>query len=596
MALKRLFDLLPYLTQNLNKPDVLIGKYGGKWLPFSTQEYVTYSDDVSYALLSLGIQKGDKVATISINRPEINFIEMGALQIGAIHVPIYPTISESDYRYILTHCDAKFLFFSGEDIYRKIMHILPEITAIKHVYCLRQVDHFGTFADMIAIGRKNINYEKLEALKGSVNTDDVALIIYTSGTTGFPKGAMLSHNNIISNVEASSYIPRGMGINSRALSFLPMCHVYEKMLTYLYQYLGISVYYAENIGTVAENINEIRPDIMSTVPRFIDKIYYRFISKGRKLPKFKKSIYFWAINLAKRFELNHANGFIYDIKLKIADKLIFRKWRDAMGGNLKLIVSGGAALQPVYSRIFWAAGFNLMEGYGMTETSPVIAVYNYEPGGMKFGTVGQVLRGVKVKIAPDSEILCKGPNVMKGYYKDEKLTKEVFDSEGWFHTGDLGRLEDDNLLRITGRKKDLFKTSHGKYIVPQFIENKFRESPFIDNIMVIGESRKYAAAIIVPDFNDLRSWCANKNILYVNDREMIKAPRIIKRYQKEVNIYNTFFSEEEQIKKFELIDYEWTIPGGELTPTLKLKRHIIMDRHKDIINKLYKSSTSIENL
>lgn len=596
MALQRIFDLLPYISQNLSKLNTLVGKYDGKWVPFSTQEYVDYSDYVSYALLSLSIQKGDKIATISINCPEINCIEMGALQIGAVHVPIYPTISESDYRYILTHCDAKFLFFSGEDIYRKIVHILPEIPAIKHIFCLRQVNHFNTFADLIALGKQNINSERLESIKSSISPEDVALIIYTSGTTGFPKGAMLSHRNLISNFEAGSYIPRGMGIQSRALSFLPMCHAYEKMLTYLYQYLGISVYYAENIGTVAENIKEIKPDIMTTVPRFIDKIYYRFISAGRKLPKLKKLIFFWAVRLGLKFELNHANGWWYDFRLKIADKLIFRKWREALGGNLKLIVSGGAALQPMYSRIFWAAGFNLMEGYGMTETSPVIAVYNYEPGGMKFGTVGQVLRGVQVKIAVDGEILCKGPNVMLGYYKDEKQTKEAIDAEGWFHTGDLGRLEDDNLLRITGRKKDLFKTSHGKYIVPQVIENKFRESPFIDNIMVIGENQKFTAALIVPDFNDLRSWCANKNIMYINDHEMIKVRRIIQRYQKEVNFYNAFFSAEEQITKFELIDHEWTVAGGEITPTLKLKRQVIMKRYKDLIDKIYKSSTSIDNL
>ena len=375
-----------------------------------------------------------------------------------------------------------------------------------------------------------------------------------------------------------------------------MCHAYEKMLTYLYQYLGISVFYAENIGTVAENIKEIKPDIMSTVPRFIDKIYYRFISTGRKLPKLKKLLFFRAVRLGLKFELNHANGRWYDFRLRIADRLVFRKWRQALGGNLKLIVSGGAALQPMYSRIFWAAGFNLMEGYGLTETSPVIAVYNYEHGGMKFGTVGQVIRGMQVKIAPDDEILCKGPNVMLGYYKDEKQTKEVFDNEGWYHTGDLGLLEENNLLRITGRKKDLFKTSHGKYIVPQVIENKFRESSFIDNIMVIGENRKFAAALIVPDFNDLRSWCANKNIMYINDREMIKVSRIIKRYQKEVNIYNTFFSEEEQIRKFELIDHEWTVAGGTGPFTLKLKRQVIMVRHKDLIDKIYKSSTVISNL
>lgn len=593
MAIERIFDLLPHIKENLNKADALAGKYGGKWITFSTDDYVEYSDLVSYALLSFGIKKGDKIATVSINRPEINFIEMGALQIGAVHVPVYPTISEADYRYILSHCDAKFLFFSGDDIYRKITPVLPDIPKIKNVFSLNKVNSFRTFAELIAIGKQNINKEKLESVKATIKAEDVALIIYTSGTTGFPKGTMLSHINILSNCLASSHIPRGMGIKHRAISFLPMCHAYEKMMTYLYQYLGISVYYAESLGTVAENIKEIKPDIMTTVPRFIDKIYYRFISKGRKLPHLQKNIFFWALKLGLKFELNNANGKWYNFKLKIADRLIFSKWRQEMGGNLKLIVSGGAALQPMYSRIYWAAGFNLMEGYGMTETSPVISVYNYEPGGMKFGTVGQVLRGVEVKIANDGEILCKGPNVMVGYYKDEKQTKEIFDNEGWLHTGDLGQLEDNNLLRITGRKKDLFKTSHGKYIAPQLIENKFRESLFIDNMMVIGENQKFAAALIVPDFTDLRNWCANKNIVYYNDAEMIKSQRIRQRFQKEINIYNKFFSEEEQIKKFELIDHEWTVASGEITPTLKLKRNVLLAKYKHLIDKIYKASDSI---
>ena len=593
MAVERIFDLLPHIQANLNKADCLASKYGGKWIAFSTDDYVEYSNDVSYALLALGIKKGDKIATVSINRPEINFVEMGVLQIGAVHVPIYPTISETEYRYILTHCDAKFLFFSGDDIYRKIAPILPDIPSIKDVFTLNKINSYRTFAELVALGKQNVNSEKLEELKASVKAEDVALIIYTSGTTGFPKGAMLSHKNVMSNAEASSHIPKGLGIQNKALSFLPMCHAYEKMLTYLYTYLGISIYYAESIGTVSENIKDIKPDIMSAVPRFIDKIYYRIISSGRKLPKLQKAIFFWAVSIGLKYKLNHENGKWYDIKLRIADKLIFSKWREALGGNLKLIVSGGAALQPMYSRIFWAAGFSLMEGYGMTETSPVISVYNFEPGGMKFGTVGQVLKGVQVKIAADGEILCKGPNVMVGYYKDEKQTKEMFDEEGWFHTGDLGLLEDDNLLKITGRKKDLFKTSHGKYIVPQVIENKFRESSFIDNIMVIGENQKFVSALIVPDFNDLRNWCSNKNIVYLNDAEMIKLHRIRQRFQKEVNIYNSYFGEEEQIKKFELIDHEWNVAAGELTPTLKLKRNVLNEKYKYLIEKIYKSSTAL---
>ncbi|MBP7498109.1 MAG: long-chain fatty acid--CoA ligase [Bacteroidales bacterium] len=587
MAITRIFDLLPYLKEKYNQEVALAGKIEGKWHTYSTEKYIEMSDTLSYAFMKLGIEKGDKIATISNNRPEMNCVEMGILQAGAIHVPVYPTISESDYKFILEHSDAKILIFSDEEIYKKIKSVLDGINNIKYVFCFKKINNYATFDELINLGNENRQKEELEIIKTSVKSNDVALIIYTSGTTGFPKGVMLTHNNLISNFITCSSVPRNMGLGNKALSFLPMCHAYEKMCNYLYLYLGISVYYAENLGTVSENIKEVKPDIMTAVPRFIDKIHYKILSTGRKLPKIKKTIFFWAVKLAESYELDGKNGTIYEFKRKIADKLVYSKWREALGGNLKLLVSGGASLQPVFSRFFWAAGINILEGYGMTETAPVIAVNNYEPGGIKFGTVGPVIKDVEVKIAEDGEILVKGVSLMKGYYKDEEQTRKSIDSEGWLHTGDLGEFVDGKLLKITGRKKDLFKTSHGKYIVPQVIENIFKESLFIDNIMVVGENRKFAAALIVPDFNDLRSWSLNKNLNYTTDMEMIKNPLVLQRFKKEIAIFNNKLGDAEKIIKFELVDKEWTIAGGELTPTLKLKRSVIFDRYKDLIEKIY---------
>ncbi|HEX7410637.1 MAG TPA: long-chain fatty acid--CoA ligase [Bacteroidales bacterium] len=583
----RIFDLLPHYVHNYKpKDDVLAGKENGKWIKYSIDEYIEKANLISYGLIALGAGKGDKVATIANNRPEWNFVDMGVLQIGAIHVPIYPTISESDYNYILNHADVKYLFISGKDIYRKIEHILPGVSTLKGVYAFSETENVQHFDELLRIGRENPCPEKVSEIKLSIQPDDLATLIYTSGTTGNPKGVMLSHNNLISNFKAVAHIPP-IGEEGKAMSYLPLCHVYERIIVYVYHYCGISVYYAESFATIGDNMREVKPGILSTVPRLLEKIYDKIIGSGRKLKGVKKIIFFWAVKLGLRYELNGANGWWYETKLKVARKLVFSKWTAALGDNLKVIVSGGAALQPRLERIFWAAGIPVLEGYGLTETSPVIAVGSFEENGMKFGTVGPVLKGVIVKIADDGEILVKGPNVMLGYYRNPELTGEVIDGEGWFHTGDLGKLEPQGQLRITGRKKEIFKTSFGKYISPEHIENKFKESAFIDAMMVIGENQKYAAALIVPDFQHLRGWCGVKEIPYTTDAEMIALPRINKRFHKEVHKYNKAFGATEQIKAFELMGTEWTVDTGELTPSLKLKRKVISEKYKSVISKIF---------
>lgn len=588
MEIKRLFDILSHCNNVFDpKNDILAGKENGKWVKYNIEQYIESANNISYGLIKLGIKKNDKIATISNNRPEWNFLDMGISQIGAIHVPIYPTISESDYNYILNHAEVKYVFVSGMDLLRKIKHILPEIPSLKGIYTFKKIDTVNHLTDLIELGEKNAVPDELEKIKSSIEPHDTATLIYTSGTTGDPKGVMLSHSNIISNVMAVKDIPP-INQNDRALSYLPLCHIYERTLTYLFQYLGVTIYYAENMGTIADNIKEVKPSVMSTVPRFLEKIYDRIITRGQKLKGLKKWIFFWSINIGLRYELHRKNGWWYEIKLKIAKKLVFNKWKEALGGHFKVMVSGGAALQERLCRIFNAAGIPLVEGYGLTETSPVIAVNNFELGGQKFGTVGPVLKNVKVKIAEDGEILCKGPNVMQGYYRQPKLTQEVIDKNGWFHTGDIGILDEDNFLKITGRKKEIFKTSLGKYISPQLLENKFKESPFIENIVVLGENQKYAAALIVPEFEYLKNWCKEKEIEYTNNEKTIANPLIKKQFQKEIDKYNQAFGKTEQISRFELIGKTWSIETGELTANLKVKRNFIVKQYKEQVDKLFR--------
>jgi long-chain acyl-CoA synthetase len=583
----RLFDLLPHIRGSYQKKDDLIaGKENGAWVKYSIDDYIEMSDYVSYGLLALGVQKGDKIATISGSRPEWNFVDMGILQAGAIHVPVYPTISESDYRYILAHAEVKYVFVSGWDTYRKIEHIVGEIPSLKGVYTFKETEGVTLFSEFIALGKSNSKPKELEAIKLTIQSGDLATIIYTSGTTGNPKGVMLSHQNIIANFMACKHI-LPFGDEGKALSYLPLCHVYERMLTYLYQYAGISIYYAESIATISDNMKEMKPYILSTVPRLLEKIYDKIMANGLKLKGIKRMIFFWAVHLGLRYEMYGKNGIVYEAKLKIARKLVFSKWSAALGGNLKVMVSGGAALQPRLARIFWAAGIPVLEGYGLTETSPVIAVNNFEENGVKFGTVGPVISNVKVEIAEDQEILCKGPSLMLGYYKEPEITAEAIDRDGWFHTGDLGRIEPEGQLKITGRKKEIFKTSFGKYISPELIENKFKESHFIDALMVVGENQKYAAALIVPDFAFLKSWCARKEIPYTSDQEMVKHERVQSRVAKEISKFNKNFGATEQIKAFEILDKEWSVDSGELTASLKLRRLFIQDKFRSKIDKLF---------
>ena len=595
MEVTRIFDLLERYAEKFQKEDALAGKEEGEWIKYSTKSYIDISNYISFGLLALGVNKGDKIATITFNRPEWNFLDMGISQVGAVHVPIYPTISEADYKYILNHAEVKYVFVAGEDLYRKIENILPEVPSIIDIYTFKNLHGFKHLNELIRLGWENPNKEKLDLLKTSILPEDLATIIYTSGTTGIPKGVMLSHTNIISNFKAVAHIPP-IGPEGKALSYLPLCHIYERMLNYMYQYLGISVYYAENMGTIADNIKEIKADILSTVPRLLEKIFDRIIHKGRKLKGVKKEIFFWAVNLGLKYEFNNANGLVYKYKLKIANMLVFNKWREALGDNIKVIVSGGAALQPRLARIFWAAKMPVLEGYGLTETSPVIAVCHFGHNGVKFGTVGPVLQGVKVKIADDGEILCSGPSIMSGYYKDPELTKTVIDDDGWFHTGDEGQIEETGQLKITGRKKEIFKTSFGKYVNPGKVEDILKESSFIDNIMVVGENQKFAAALIVPEFSDLKSWCENKAIPFTTNTEMIHNPLVKKKFQKEIDKYNGLLGETEQIKRYEIMDSEWSTSTGELTPTLKLKRNYINKKYKNIIDKMFEGTNSLDNL
>ncbi len=587
MEVTRIFDLLPHYAEKFKpKDDVLAAKENGAWVKYDIREYIEVVNNISYGFLAAGIQKGDRIAQISPNRAEWNFIDMAVLQVGAIHVPIYPTISESDYKFILNHAEVKYVFVSGSELLRKIKHILPEIPSIQEVYTYKDDDELKHLSELIELGKQNPDKERLEKVKASVTGDDVATLIYTSGTTGNPKGVMLTHNNIISNFKAVSHIPP-FGEEAKAISYLPLCHVYERMLNYIYQYLGISVYYAENLGTITENMKEVGPTMLTTVPRLLEKIYDKLFSTGHKLKGTKRMIYFWALHLALRYELNGANGWFYELKRSIYDKLVYVKWREALGGNVQIMVSGGAALQPRLARLFWAAKIQVLEGYGLTETSPVVAVSDFSKNGVKFGTVGPVLSNVQVRIAEDGEICVKGPSVMKGYYKDPELTKQAIDDDGWFHTGDLGVVLPEGQLKITGRKKELFKTSFGKYVSPQLIEDKFKESLFIDQLIVVGENQKFAAALIVPDFGFLKAWCGVKGVPYTTNAEMIKLPRILKRFKTEVDKYNASFGETEKIKRYEILDTEWTFDTGEITPTLKLKRKFIINKYEENIQRLF---------
>ncbi len=583
----RLFDILYYVHEKYHQDVVFGAKVSGEWKPLSSDDYLNNSIHFSYGLMALGIKPGDKVATITNNRPEWNIADMGIMQIGAIHVPIYPNITEEEYNYILKHAEIKLVFISSENIYQKIKTLPGKLEHLKEIYTFEKLNSTDRlWTEVIELGKSNPAPEKLEEYKKAVKPDDVATIIYTSGTTGTPKGVMLTHNNILSNVFAARPLfPIYAG--DKILSYLPVCHIYERMTNYIFQYSGCSTYYVENMGTIVDNIKEIKPDAFTTVPRLLEKVYDRILYKGRNLKGISRKIFFWSLNLGHQYK-EEGNSWWYLARLKLADMLVFKKWREAFGGNIRFVVSGGAALQERLARIFWAAKVPVLEGYGLTETSPVIAVNTFEPGGKKFGTVGPPLKNLDVKIDEDEEIIVKGPSVMKGYYKADELTREVIDQNGYFHTGDLGEFVDGKFLKITGRKKSMFKTSMGKYVVPEPMENKLRESRFIEQAMVLGENQKFVTAIIAPNFQYLRNWCDIKGHGFGSFANAVKNPAIIQRYQEEIDSYNQLFNPHERIIKFVLVPDEWTVESGELTPTLKVKRKVIMEKYKKEIEKMYK--------
>ena len=591
MEVTRTFDILDYTLQKFPREDAIAGKKDGKWYTFSTEEYHKKSHQFALGLLAMGMKPGDKIATVTTNRPEWNIADMGMAMVGVVHVPIYPTIGEDEYKYILQHAEVKHLIVGDAKLHEKLNPIANMLSNVDKVYTFEEIEGATFYEEILKLGesRKEEFGNKLEESKNAISPDDLATLIYTSGTTGVPKGVMLTQNNLVSNFVAHSKMHH-LGKDHRVISFLPLCHVYERSVNYHFQYKGMGVYYVGNLSQIVSAIKEIKPHMFNSVPRLLEKVYDGFVSKGKELSGIKKALYFWALNLTRHFEYNKKYNPILNLKIKIADKLIYSKWREALGGNIVYIVSGGAALQPRIARVLGMAKMCNLEGYGLTETSPVIAVNNPASGEMKIGTVGAILEGFEVKIAEDGEILCKGPGVMKGYYKAPELTSEVIDSAGWFHTGDIGLLEDGKYLKITDRKKEIFKLSGGKYIAPQMIENKLKASNLIEQVMVIGANEKFASALISPNFPLLHDWCSKNKIHFEDNKDLIQIPEVVAQIQREVNTINKTLGSHEQISRIRLVCEEWTPNSGELSPTLKLRRNMVAVKYQKLINDIYSVS------
>lgn len=583
----RLFDFPYHQLENFPLEKSIVTKYRGEWEAISTKEYIDQANAVSRALLKMGTRPNDKIAVISMtNRTEWNIIDIGVLQIGAQNVPIYPTISAADYEYVLNHSEAKYCFVSCNEVLEKVLEVTPKLKKLKEVYAFDDLDKCKNWKEVLQLGADDTNQNEVEKLKEKVTPKDLATLIYTSGTTGKPKGVMLSHDNLVSNtIESSKRFPIVDG-DTKSLSFLPLCHVYERMLIYLYQYRGVSIHYAESLEKISDNLKETAPHVMTAVPRLLEKVYDRIIAKGNELTGIKRKLFFWAVEIGLKYEPYGKNGWLYERKLALARKLIFSKWKEGLGGNLKLIASGSAALQPRLARIFNAAEMGVMEGYGLTETSPVVSVNDMRDNGFKIGTVGRPIARTDVKIAEDGEICIKGPQVMMGYYKDPEKTAEVI-KDNYFHTGDIGELDSDGFLKITDRKKEMFKTSGGKYVAPQLLENRFKQSPFIEQIMVVGEGEKMPAALIQPNFEFLYDWAEKSNITLGENSDIILNEKVMKKFQEEVDSANGDFAKWEKVKRFRLTPDVWSVDDGHLTPTMKLRRKIVKEKYIDLYNTIY---------
>ncbi len=588
MERNRLFDFPYFQLKNNPRPDSLVTKVNGKWEQTSTQSFIDQANEISRGLLKLGIKKDDKIAIISSNnRTEWNIMDIGIMQTGAQDVPIYPTISEEDYAYVMNHSESKYVFVSDQEVYDKVVKIKDQVPSLIEVYSFIDLKGCKSWNEVKELGREKDNQKELEAIMDGISENDLATLIYTSGTTGRPKGVMLSHLNIASNaINSETRLPIELG-KSKALSFLPVCHIYERMLQYLYIYTGTGIYFAESLETISENLKEVQPEVMSAVPRLLEKVYDKIIAKGADLTGLKKKLFFWAVELGLEWEPYNQNGWWYEKKLGIARKIIFSKWQEALGGNLRAIASGSAALQPRLARVFNAAGVPVMEGYGLTETSPVISVNDMRNHGFRIGTVGKVLPDTDVIIAEDGEIIINGPQRMLGYYKNPEKTAEAIDDKGYFHTGDIGEIDKDGFLKITDRKKEMFKTSGGKYVAPQLIENTMKQSRFIEQIMVIGEGEKMPAALIQPNFEFLKEWADRKKISYTDLKDLCSNEQVVQRIEKEIEQHNEKFGKWERVKTFRLTPEEWTIEAEHLTPTMKLKRRNIKERYQNLYTEIY---------
>ncbi|UOE35764.1 long-chain fatty acid--CoA ligase [Hymenobacter monticola] len=586
MDVRRAFDILPHQIATAPKPDALASKIDGQWVPISSQQLLDQANLVSLGLVSLGLKRGDKVAIISMNRPEWMMADFGISQIGATSVPMYPSITVEDYKYIFTDAGVRAVFVADNKLFDKVKEATQGLDIpAENIFSFDKVEGARHFSELLELGKKG-NAADLDPLKAAVEPDDLLTLIYTSGTTGSPKGVMLTHDNILSNCRGSQrFVP--VTKDDKALSFLPLCHIFERMVTYLYMINSVSIYYAENMDVIADNLREVKPQIFTTVPRLLEKVYDKIVAKGHEQEGIKKSLFFWALDLGLKFDTQKDQGFLYNTQLALANKIIFNKWREALGGNLRCIVSGGGALQPRLARVFWAAGIRVMEGYGLTETSPVIAVGGFEPENNMIGTVGPLIDNVQVKIAEDGEILTKSASVMKGYYNKPDLTAKEIDEQGWFHTGDIGELVNGRFLKITDRKKEMFKTSGGKYIAPQVIEGKLKEDPLIEQAMVVGADQKFPSALVIPSFPDLKGWCKRNGVPDAPNEELIKNERVVKLYKELIEKYNKGFAQWEQVKRHVLLPTLWTVESGEMTPTMKVKRKVISENNKDVIADIY---------